>query len=312
MPITQRTAVSVTSGGSNSTTSVLTRHSSWVAGDVAVMEVAYTNGSALTPPSGWTLIDAVRSNSTSISTGAYWRLIDGTETSWTWTIGTSARIGIVSQAFAGVDTTAPIITSTQTHTGAALTTATLTSSTDVPYLLTIWGARVTSTAGPSITPPGTHTSITSTATTQAGTTVQLVVNMTGLTTQPTATGSFGPYTATNVTPDAVAHRQIALKTQPLPPPVLTYTRTNEVWLDSDSTQSGVVTLTQTSGTAATITEPVTGTFRIVLPASFSSDLVFRMTATANGQTDIEDVTVTPGSGGTTVNDVLTWNGTAWV
>lgn len=88
-----------------------------------------------------------------------------------------------------------------------------------------------------------------------------------------------------------------------------YTRQNVVEVDT-SGSTGVMTLTQTSGTAATITGPVSGVFRIIPPASHTADLVFTLTATDGPSTDTETIVIPPSTVRTSEPLVLDSSG-AW-
>lgn len=81
---------------------------------------------------------------------------------------------------------------------------------------------------------------------------------------------------------------IAVRTLSVTPEAV-YTRTEYVEVDARGS-TGTVTLTQTGGTAAAITEPTPGLFRIVKPAAFSANLTFDLVA---GGADTEVITITP-------------------
>lgn len=120
---------------------ILARPGGTVAGDVLVVGISVSGGSAttITSPSGWTLIRRT-DNSTTSSLASYYRVATASEpASYTWTVGGSARsVGILG-SYSGVDTTKvidPTASSGSMGTGStgSSTSATATGiTTTVPY-----------------------------------------------------------------------------------------------------------------------------------------------------------------------------------
>lgn len=94
--------------------------------------------------------------------------------------------------------------------------------------------------------------------------------------------------------------------------VAVYTQERVVEVDTAGS-TGVMTLVQTSGEAATITGPVDGVFRVELPATYTEDLLFTLTASDGTSTDSETIVI-PASGGSTgggAGEPLVFTGSTW-
>ncbi|MGH7196811.1 MAG: hypothetical protein ACREGJ_03545 [Candidatus Saccharimonadales bacterium] len=186
----------------NTSSVTLTPDASWQAGDIMIAAFAWNNSSTLSPPTGWTAIGSSQYTvSTVFSAAFYYRFLQAGDTNWAWSIGTTTRYVGIAQAFDGVDTTSPIHASANLNTTSSTSAdaPALTTSIDDFYLLNLWPARWSSATGrQSIVVPGTHTAGPESGTALSSTTSQATIRSGALTTQPTAAGMYGPYTATTI------------------------------------------------------------------------------------------------------------------
>lgn len=188
-------------GFANTTSLSFTPDASWQANDVAVAFLTWANNSALTLPSGWTQVGTTQNNGSNQSMAmAYKELVAADlTTAQTFTIATTTRFVGVAVAVPGVDiSSSPIDSSSQANETAGTTIAApaVTTVAADTWLISAWSARLTAAASPTITQPATHNTAVQSSTAFNGTTVQSVVAVADLVTQPSAQGTYGPYTAT--------------------------------------------------------------------------------------------------------------------
>ena len=90
---------------------VMTKPAGTAVGDVLIFQMVSVPGAigTISPPTGWTLIDA-QTYGSGEGSADYYRVVDGSEGStftWTWTGGLGRGVMILA-AFSGVDNTTPI------------------------------------------------------------------------------------------------------------------------------------------------------------------------------------------------------------
>ena len=139
--VTASSAVDMGAGG-NGTTFVLTRPGAWISGKTAEVGIYKENNAAITPPSGWVLVDSFNSGS-NFWCYTYRKVLGGSEPStytWSWT-GSVWREG-GGFCLDNTDQTTPEDAATPVHqANAASTTTTVPAITPVTSntLLVAWG-----------------------------------------------------------------------------------------------------------------------------------------------------------------------------
>lgn len=97
-------------------TSVIVPRPSVGNGDVLIAMIAEVGTGTITAPAGWTLIDTIAA-ATNVTLAAYRKVAASEGSSWTWTLGSSARNWGWVGAFSGVNTANPVYDSgTDTYT----------------------------------------------------------------------------------------------------------------------------------------------------------------------------------------------------
>jgi hypothetical protein len=120
-------AASSANNGNGATTLSFTKPTGAVAGDVALMAVAWRGGATISTPAGWTLVRQ-DNNGTTVRQAIFRRVLTGTD-SFSATLSTSTQAAGVVNVYSGVSTTTPVdVHGGQFNTGTAVTAPSITTT----------------------------------------------------------------------------------------------------------------------------------------------------------------------------------------